>query len=123
MSDDSDAKNFEMEASAYHEDMTNQSNIVDYRDIQNSMPDQSLRSMDNREYHSSIVNQFCYSEGERSQSLDQSYSCNVPIDARESSERREGSTMGGISRAFSNCPSLNDSLLNDEETLTSNNNS
>lgn len=60
VSDDSDAKNLEMEASALREDMANQSNTVGYRDIQNSMQDQCLRSLENRENHSSVVNQFCY---------------------------------------------------------------
>lgn len=121
-SDDSDAKNLEMELSALREDVANQSNTVGYRDIQNSIPDQNPRSLENTESHSSIVNQFCYSEGGNSQSQGRCNSSSVPTNARETSDRREGSTRGSMSSALSNVPTLNDSLLN-EETLTSNINS
>lgn len=122
VSDESEAKNLEMEASALREDMANQSNTVGYRDIQNSIPDQNQRCLENREYHSSIVDQFCYSEGGRSQSQGRSNSSNVQTNARETSDRREGSTLGSMSNVLNDCPQLNDSLLN-EETLTSNSSS
>eukprot|EP00105_Crassostrea_gigas_P043311 XP_019927459.1 PREDICTED: uncharacterized protein LOC109620152 isoform X3 [Crassostrea gigas] len=122
VSDESEAKNLEMEATALREDMANQSNTVGYRDIQNSIPDQNQRCLENMEYHSSIVNQFCYSEGGRSQSQGRSNSSNVQTNARETSGRREGSTLGSMSNVLNDYPQLNDSLLN-EETLTSNNSS
>lgn len=65
VSDDSDAKNFEMEASALCEDMANQSYTIGYRDIQNSIPDHNHRRFENKEYHSSVLDHFCYSEGGR----------------------------------------------------------
>lgn len=122
VSDESEAKNLEMEASALREDMANQSNTVGYRDIQNSIPDQNQRCLENREYHPSIVDQFCYSEGGRSQSQGRSNSSNVQTNGRETSDRREGSTLGSMSNVLNDCPQLNDSLLN-EETLTSNSSS
>lgn len=121
VSDDSDAKNLEMEASALREDMVNQSNTAGYRDIQYSIPDQNY-GMENREYDSSLAGRYCYSTGERSQSQGQGHCSNVPTTARESLGRREGSTLGSRSSALNDCPSLNDSLLN-EDTLTSNNTS
>lgn len=87
----------EIKASALREDMANQSNTLGYRDIQNSMPDQGFRSLENKEYHSSIVNQFCYSKDERSKSQGRSNSSNVQTNARGSLDRREGSTLGRMS--------------------------
>lgn len=97
--------------------------IIGYRDIQNSIPDQNNRSLENREYHSSVVDQFYYNEGGRSRFEGRYHFCNVPTNAREALDRREGFTLGSMSNVLNGCPQLNDNLLqattnlNDEDNI------
>ena len=82
VTDDSDTKNMEMEANALHEDVTHQlCSQLEYRDIQNSIPEPRDGFERNRDNQSSLVNQYCYSREEVTiRSQVQTNISNVPSD-------------------------------------------
>lgn len=111
-----------MEASALREEMANQSKTIGYKHIQNSIQDQNHRRFENKEYHSSVLDHFCYSEGVILQLQVRYHSSNLPTYMRDISDKREGSTLESMSNVLNDYPQLNDSLLNGE-IPTSNDNS
>ncbi|XP_061185943.1 uncharacterized protein LOC133194038 [Saccostrea echinata] len=114
--DESGAKNLEMEARELQNDMANQPSTQSYRDIQNSMPDQVFGGDQN--CVNSLINRLHYDTEETSQS--QTHDQSTPRDTQNNiSGTLQMSDSMSISGVLSNIAGPNDNLVS---TTTDNSN-